>query len=144
MTADAQLALPIFSDDDLRSISGFDDARELVRSSGIPTAKASDFGNGFSVVTDKIRYVGMPLIILSWRFSEGEFGEMVSLMVVTETGEKVIINDGSTGICAQLREITNRGFSGAMWCEKGLRVSNYSYDDGKGAPRQASTFYIAF
>lgn len=99
-------------------------------------------GSGFKIATedDKIRLMGVQLLLLDWRFNPGEYGkEFVSIHAVTgsSTGkaDKWILNDGGTGICRDLREYsdkTNR--YGGLYLEKGLRISRYPTDPETGVP----------
>src|SRR3546814_1618099 len=60
-------------------------------------------------------------IALAWRFNPCDFGEFVTMMVVTEDGRKFIVNDGGSGICQQLALFTNAtGRHGGMLVENGL------------------------
>lgn len=96
---------------------------------------------------DKEALIGKPFIIMQWWFSEGDIGEYATMKIITRDAvrgvegderRKFTVTDGSTGICAQLREITNRtGKHGGLQCREGLRVSTYTY---MGAP--AATFYL--
>lgn len=96
------------------------------------------------ILTDKNQLVGEPFVAVKWNFYPGEFGEFVSMWVLTNDDAKYIVNDGSTGICAQLRALTdNNGQDGMLVCPKGLRRSDYKYTDPRtGDERPASTFYI--
>ena len=109
---------------------------------------AADLGEGFTVISsaDKKKLVGLPFFILGWRRNaNGRNGEFVSVKILTRTDERVIFNDGSTGINKQLSDMekddamefsTNeRGeFVPAkpIICRKGLRVSEYDVEDESG------------
>lgn len=96
-------------------------------------------GDGFAILKDKGMAVGREFLILDWTFHEGNQGEFVSMRIINPQGEKARINDGSTGICAQLRELTEKGITSGIHCPNGLRVSEYTIEDGS----QAKTYYIA-
>ena len=109
---------------------------------------ASDaIGDGFALTDNKDRFIGEKMIFLKWTFSEGDFinketGEksgFVSCRVVTPSG-KYIINDGGTGIMAQLQQFTtdNFGRQGGLVAAKGLRKSTYSNE----YTQNGETFYI--
>lgn len=111
----------------------------------------------------KDELIGKPLAILQWRFNEsqtftnpdGSPGLFVSAEVAyqVETPEGMrlrtaVINDGSTGICKQLLEITNSrraaGVANVMegrGVSRGLRKSTYNLEDGSG---QGTTYYLDF
>lgn len=136
-----------FSDDELRNITSLDSIKALI---GDKVANATDLGSGFAVLdTDqKRRLVDVPCLFLFWSFHLGTQGEFVSAHVVTlgangDVKDKFIINDGSTGIYAQLKEFTDRtGDSQGMFVPKGLRASDYTYTDDDGKEKPATTFYI--
>jgi hypothetical protein len=104
----------------------------------------------YEKLDDKEALVGKPFAIMRWWFTPsevGERGEFAVLKIITKDPlydpqgverTKFTIVDGSTGIYAQLREITNRtGKSGGLVCRNGLRASRYEY---QGMP--ATTFYL--
>lgn len=95
---------------------------------------ASMAGDGFIKPPEKNavvkgRLVGVPLIIVDWRSSPGRFGKMYSLRVVTKNNERLVIVDGSTGIAAQMDAVVKSGYTGAIGCPNGLRVSRYPVID---------------
>jgi len=108
-------------------------------------ASAAEYGTGFEVLDtkEKGRLVGVPFIVLDWDFHEGDNGDFVSLQVITNANEKLIINDGSTGIFKQMWEINAAGEARAIFVKKGLRRSDYEYTDREtGAKKPATTFYL--
>lgn len=138
--------VPAYSDTDLLAINTFEDAlnlaRELYGAENLVTADQV-LGNGFRLLKDKAQLIGKAFIALSWRFNPGDFGEFVSMLVVTEDGGKYIVNDGSTGVCQTLASYTNAtGRHGGMVARNGFTVSNYEYEDEKGEKHPASTYYI--
>src|SRR6185369_14858643 len=86
------------------------------------------------------KLIKVPLLLLDWRFNPGEYGDdFVSITGVSQDemgkANKVIINDGSTGICKDLREYTQKtGRMGGLFCRRGLRVSEYDTDLETGLP----------
>src|SRR5689334_14069830 len=81
-------------DDDLRAVNSIDDAMRLLSESGTPIEDFSqDYGSGFSVLPtdEKMRLIKVPFMVLEWRFSQGDNGEFVSAMIVTDKGEKLVI-----------------------------------------------------
>lgn len=147
----------ILSDADLRSIKSAADVQALFDRVGAEAESFADYGSGFTILTSKDRLVGVRFVILEWRFTpSAKYGsDFASMAVVTESGEKWIVNDGSTGICSQLRAITDeRIVNGrpnpqmALRVDGGLRKSTYSqeYTDektGELKTREAATFYLA-
>lgn len=111
------------TDADLTSITDYASAALLLDTLGIPAEDAADYGTGFSVI-DKSKLLGVPLLILQWRFNEGDYdGDFVSVEAVTKHGDKVVFNDGSSGIRAQLQTVTvQRIAKGHPAPQAGLRV----------------------
>lgn len=123
-----------FTDDQLRGITSFDDAVSLAAEQhGAVVAASDELGNGFAVLDDesKGRIVGVPLMLLEWSFNAGDYGEdFVSIRAVAFFDgrgiEKVVINDGGTGIRQQLKDYQDRtGKTGGMIVKNGLRESQY-------------------
>lgn len=90
---------------------------------------AEVLGNGFTNADDKGRYVGVPLLVISWEFQDSDVkanAQYAVLFCMTKQGEKIVITDGSTGIYQQLREYTARtGINGGLIMPNGLSESNY-------------------
>jgi hypothetical protein len=154
----------LFSDDELGAISTFEDAARLLVEHGVSVESYSDYGTGFALVPDKDKgtLVGVGFIVLRWRFNdEGDFGTFVSAEIVTAHNEKYVLNDGSTGICAQLQAVTDKRIAdghpqpwAGLVVKDGLRRSDYFFNSKTGdkankpgehpkdwAP--ASTYYLA-
>ena len=142
----------------LRNISSWDDLGTIVAEQKIPVENLTAYGTGVIVCDDKNRLLGVPFIIVAYAFHDGDNGEFVSAVAVTKTPLtinsqetcKVVINDGSTGILAQIRAIeTERVESGSdviqpLYCPAGLRKSTYDYEDpATGKVNKATTFYLA-
>lgn len=122
---------------------GFGDILKQLEKDG-EILSAAQLGTGWAVLNnkDKQRLVGVPMLILDWSFNDGDNGQFVSLKVLTNT-ERLIVNDGSTGIAAQLGELSEQGVTKAIYCKHGLKASNYEYQDPKtGEKKPATTFYI--
>lgn len=138
-----------FTDDDLLGVNSWEDALTLLNEVGEFVESADEvIGNGFAILpTDqKSRLEGVPLMLLSWRFTNGDQGEFVSVLTLarTQSGiEKWIVNDGSTGICDQLRTYTkSKNKHGGLMVKRGLRRSDYTYTSDDGKEKPATTFYL--
>lgn len=132
------------TDDVLRRIgetgNAFDDAVAIATQQyGELKEFADEMGTGFQLTQDKSMLVGKKFLALKWNFnSQGDYGVFVSVACVTADGGKYIINDGSTGICAQLLEYsTKSGRFGGILAPRGLRESSYATCKACGQPRTA-------
>ena len=100
---------------------------------------------------DKAELVGKPFVIFSFTLRDGDFGRpYVSVNAVLEGAtpgapvSRVVFNDGSTGVAAQLKEMAAQGIHGGIRCTKGLRVSKYEYTDPRdGTTKPAQTYYLS-
>lgn len=91
------------------------------------------------VVEDKDTLCGVPFIIVRWKFHEGNFGPYVAALIITETNEKLVITDGSSGVYAQLRALTDdTNRTEGLMASRGLRRSDYEVNG-----RAARTYYLA-
>ena len=140
----------VYSDETVAAVKTLDDALKMLTEDGHAVESISEYGSGTEIVIDKRTLIGKPFAIVEWRFHEGTFGGFVSALLVTERGEKLVLNDGSAGIYRQLVGVTaartDRGVVApqvGLLCKKGLRVSEYEYDNGNGKMTPASTFYLA-
>jgi hypothetical protein len=130
---------------DLGKVSGnaFEDAMRLAEALGESVASfAEEMGNGFAILAseDKVQLVGVECLFLKWRFTDGDFGRYVNVAVLTHDGRKLILNDGSTGICGQLWDYTQAtGKSTYGHAKRGLRASTYATCGAKncGVPRDS-------
>ncbi len=130
----------------LRHIESFDDAMALVESTyGEIMTADSELGDGFSLLKEKDVLIGVPCLFLSWSFSEGDFSEeFVSCRLVTKDGAKYVLNDGGTGIRAQLRAFSDShgGRMGGLLSRRGLRKSEYEFENDKGKMEKGTTYYV--
>lgn len=143
-----EIARSDFNDLDLRNINSFEDAAALL--GDIEIVSVSEvLGNGFSIINDKGNLCGIPLFLLGWNFNtstKGE-GEFVSVYVLAKMpgikgAAKLIVNDGSVGLCKQLRDYTNAtGRTKGMKAERGLTRSDYEKEIN-GEMKQVTTFYL--
>lgn len=152
-TGDAQDLLILVSDADLSEIGrngrdAFADALALINSKfdGKVVDVSEEIGTGFGVVDDKAPYVGVPMVILKTeKHPNGDHGPFWTLHAVTKDGRKIILNDGSTGIAAQLDAYYERYPDRRhlpLVVHKGLRSSTYPYTDDHGITKMATTFYL--
>lgn len=130
----------------LAEVTSFNDAVALAESVyGQDAVKvASDvLGDGFKMLENKDQLIEVPFFALSWNFVMGDHGEYVAVKVVTETDQKLIITDGSKGIYEMLAHYSKQtGRYGGLFCRKGLRRSDYTYEDDKGNEQSARTYYL--
>lgn len=114
-----------FTEAELSEIKSFEDALNALTAIGATRVDSTEFGSGFVICEDKNVLVGVPFIILSAMTHEGDFGDFVSLEVVTKNNDKFIVNDGSTGIFDQIRTIvSSRVTAGVALPDKGIYVPN--------------------
>ena len=143
----------VFRDADLASVTDFDSVLALFKDMGITPESMSDYGTGFEVVKDKSTLVGVPFMILEWRFNKSDHADdkpFVSAAAVTRDGRKIVINDGGSGICDQLIMVTGlRKMSdhpqpqAGLMVQQGLTRSDYEYTDEKGKTAKATTYYLS-
>lgn len=151
-----------FADADLAAFVTYDDVVSALATREIPLESVADYGTGF-VLVDKSNLVGVPFLIVQWRFNKGEYAEeFASVEAITKHNDKVIFNDGSTGVRDQLRDITNRRAkaghpspTAGLLVTGGLSRTSYFYNentgevvsvkpDGAGKEwKPASTYYLA-
>lgn len=150
--AGKEIAARRITDDQLRDLSDWGSIGVLAEAIGADIEDVTAYGTGFAVLDskEKKQLVGQTFAIIDWSFHTGDMGRFVSaVLLVKDTNRKVIINDGSTGICQQLVDISKKRLSEGkdasciLVVPKGLRVSEYTKEiDGK--PTSAQTFYIDF
>ncbi len=106
-------------------------------------------GDGFAVLEDKSMLIGTPLIFMEWTFRKSDVTseDYISIRVGARnpdgTMRKYIVNDGGAGLREQLREYQKTtGRTGGLVARRGLRVSEYDYDNGNGKTSRAKTYYI--
>ena len=147
-------ARPRLTNDELRALNADNIMAFFESKQATITDLSAVLGSGFTVLPtdDKFRLLNSELIIVEWHFAVGDNGEFVSLAVVTKDGQKLIVNDGSTGIRDQVKDLEARGIFPPVLVSRGLRVSEYYYDpndsDKKSRTqvegyRKATTYYLA-
>lgn len=113
---------------------------------GIKITRAEDYGDGFKLIEDKSRLVGVPFICVNARTTAGDHGDFSILHVITEHNDKLIVTDGSTGIHKQVLTHGRAAFIG-LFCPSGLTVSEYEYESvdektGEVKMKPAKTYYV--
>lgn len=141
---------PQVSEDVLANITSFDDALAVVNEvfGGSIIEADKVLGTGFAVLDDKNRLIGVPFVAVKidqHDSDKSDLGKFVSLHVVTQDGRKYIVNDGSTGIYAQIQELWTRKpelVGLPLMVRRGLRRSDYTYMDESGKAKPATTYYL--
>jgi hypothetical protein len=148
--SEVQIAQRLWDDRSLRDLGSFEEA--LAQAGPNVLDSGDEIGSGFHVLEDKDLLLKQLFFILEWRFNPGkytnEMGEVtdfVSATVITKANDRWILNDGSTGIAAQLRELSDRtGAFGGLLCRNGLRVSrDYDVTLKDGSKTKGTTYYLA-
>ena len=73
-----------FNDDVLREIVTWDDLGNVVKSNDVLVNNLADYGPGLVVVTNKDTLIGVPMMIVNYRFHEGDNGPFVSAVGITK------------------------------------------------------------
>lgn len=140
----------ISDEETLAGITSLDDAFKALASAGINVTEAKELGTGFQILKEKDQLVGVPFLVLMMQFNSSDKfdkdGEFVSLHVITEKGDKWIVNDGSTGIMAQCQRYAKAGHSAGLIFREGLTRSDYTKTvtvDGKEKEISATTYYLS-
>jgi hypothetical protein len=145
--------VPQISTAALRDIESIDDALRLLAETygeGAVETAAGALGDGFALTKNKDQFIGVPLVLVHWTVSDGDYpikdaegnptgevGKFVAARLVAKGGKFVIV-DGGTGIAQQLIDYTSMTGKTFLVAQKGLRVSRYENEfttDGE-------TFYI--
>lgn len=156
--AETTPTVPMIADntDAMRAIDSFEAAMQTLADAGVALVKSSDYGDGFVLCKDKSRVVGVPFVIMGCRYADGDYArQFVILHIVTKSGEKLILTDGSTGVRDQTKEwaaSTKRGTVVGTVVEDGLQKSEYTYCEKHenaanvckcgGPMTPATTFYL--
>lgn len=151
VTGEIVKSLPARLIEDTRNVDSYEAALAAIQAAGGTVDKASEF----EVLDkkDKATLVGVPFVAIQWRFNTGDMGEFVSVEIITKDKRKLILNDGSTGIYAQLKHLTEDRMRKnpalplavalcGVEANQGLRVSEFDYTDDKGNTSKAQTYYI--
>ncbi len=158
MSQSVEKSTPLFSDTSLRDVKTYGDALSLLQEVNVTLISTKDLGIGFDILKNKDQLIDVPFVILDSVLNKGENGFFVSLYVVTEKGDKLIMNDGSTGIRKQVVEfyqlLNNVTLDPAsavgthllqgVQVPSGLTRSDYTYTDEKtGEAKSATTYYLS-
>lgn len=135
-----------YTDAQLRDGRFADFYRDAISRGELITAEDA-LGNGFTLIKDKDKLLGVSFLALEWRFNASDKfgeGEFVSIYCITEDDKKYVINDSGVGICKKLRELSDRtGQYGPMFVAQGLTVSrDYATTDSNGNTIMGTTYYI--
>ena len=142
------------------------DVQAYFQAQGLTISTGDEISDGFERLENKDRLVSVPIILIDWNvfYSQEYQNEAYTIRLMTSTGEKFRIADGSTGIKAQLDEITVKRLAngekfpnGGLMVKDGLTKSEYwvSKETGKALSnaeaeampaserRMAATYYLA-
>lgn len=146
----------VLTDTELNSITTIEQA---IQALGVtdPSGLSWD-ASPWTLLTDKDKLVGRAFLAVQWKFHQSKEylgSEYVSVYVITQdslNGEThFVINDGSTGIARQLRELTDNRvdakhktpYGGAL-VKGGLKLSEYDRTDEKGTIiGKGRTYYLS-
>ena len=146
----------VLSDTELNSITSIETA---IAALGVTDPSGLSWeASPWTLLNDKNQLVGRAFLAVQWKFHQSKEylgSEYVSVYVITQdslNGEThFVINDGSTGICRQLRELTDyrtesnhkTPYSGAL-IKGGLKLSEYDRTDEKGTIiGKGKTYYLS-
>ena len=131
---------------------------EALAALGVADQNELSFESSPWQVVDKSALVGRAFLAVQWQFRESKEypgSEFVSVYIITQDKingqDHFVLNDGSTGICAQLRGLTNSRNSrgqknpqaGAL-VRGGLKLSEYDRTDASGVViGKGKTYYLS-
>lgn len=127
-------------DAEMRDIASYEDALALATAvHGDVLDIAQELGTGFALLKDKGKLEDQEFVLIQWRFTAGDFAKgFVSAALVTKTGDKYIITDGSTGIFQQLMNLSQETQRfGGVKVPNGVRASRYATCPDCGRPMSA-------
>lgn len=144
------------TDAELNNLATVEDA---IKALGVSDLEALTWDDSpWTVLEDKAKLIGKKFLAVQWKFHESKEyvgSEYVSVYVITSDSIDgkfhFIVNDGSTGICQQLRNLTDtrtdKGHptpsSGAL-VKNGLKLSEYDRVDAKGTViGKGKTYYLS-
>jgi hypothetical protein len=116
--------------DAMSRIDSLESALQALADAGVVVADTADFGDGFELLKDKDLLLNVPFVVVGYKFAPGDFGDQfVVCHLVTETGKKYIITDGSTGVRAQCELYASKGAQ-AFKARRGLLRSDFRHING--------------
>lgn len=143
--------------DELNAVTSYQDALKLIGIDQITAENEALLGwdtNPFESV-DKSQLIGIPHLIVQWRFIAGDFGEYAIAHAIARldngTDWLVLYADGSkSGIYDQLRQLTASRLAdghehpqqGAL-IRGGLTESNYEVEGADGSMIAGTTYYLS-
>lgn len=132
-------------DNQLRDMQSYESVMQILAKAGIKPKSISEYGTGFEVANQK-DLVNVPFVIVDARIvpaEKSDYGkDFLVFFAFTNTNRKLIINDGSTGLCEQAKGIGVENLIGTVH-EKGLTVSEYDHIAPDGTRTPARTYYFA-
>lgn len=145
----------VLTDTELNQITSIEDALKAL---GVTDPSGLSWDASPWTLLDKDKLTDRAFLAVQWKFHQSKEyvgSEYVSVYVITQdtlNGEThFVINDGSTGVCAQLRELTNsrlasghkNPYSGAL-VKGGLKLSEYDRTDKDGVViGKGKTYYLS-
>lgn len=140
------------------TLNGLTSVEDAIAALGITSVDDLSWDSSpYSVIDDKSKLIGKKFLAVQWVFrnSDEYLSEYVSVYIITsdtiDGQTHFVLNDGSTGICSQLRQLTNKReqnnhptpFGGAL-IRGGLHLSEYDRTDEKGTViGKGKTYYLA-
>lgn len=123
-TTTPRLNSELVKDIDLGAIQSFEDAIKALAAEGVVAVDSTEYGDGFELCKDKDRLVDTPFVIMRTQCNpEGDYGVFTTLYVVTGDGRKLVINDGSKGLSAQIDKLGDKAIG--LVCRHGLVKSEF-------------------
>jgi hypothetical protein len=145
-------AMQVFDENVLETFKTMEEVIAYANSIGVNTQdNEADGIFSLDIIDDKDVLAGTPFMLLSWRFNKGTWGEFVSCEIMDNSGNHAILNDGSSGICKQLRDLTDyrteNGHptpSALRYVKSGVKASRYTHEMEDGTEIQAVTYYLQY
>lgn len=135
---------------DIETLGGLESFSDILNLADGNIESAADvLGYGFGLLEDKDRLLGIEFIIVRYEVHQSDKvkgKQFATIHVMTRSGDKFIVNDGSTGIMQQLAELKEKRNGGnicPLFVPRGLRASTYEYTDpATGQVSEATTYYL--
>jgi hypothetical protein len=141
------------SDEVIAGIDSFASALELFNADSGIVQIGDVAGDGFSLLKEKESLENVPFLIIDWNeVTDPETTrDYASIRLITTDNRKYRVNDGSTGIYKQLKQIRDKhGLTTGIGVPKGLFKSEYFVNkqgeivakNYEGEKSKATTFYL--